>query len=271
MFFKKIQCPNCKSLHDEMNEFCPFCGTPNEVHADFRKAHPMTFIPWWKELIFALTGLIGFTVINVLVSLFLSMFLKEQMSQDEVYALMMVNTISYLLFFMICCLILIPHWKVVLNKFKIGFAYLFGLAGYAVLIAFSIGYGYLVEFLKPGSQGGNQAAVSSMVVNYPLISILILGLIGPICEEVAYRLGLFTLLRRIHPALAYASTALIFGMIHFDFTAPDLSVEFLLQVDYIFAGLVFSFLYEKKGFAASTFAHVLNNMMSILLIIWLGA
>ena len=270
MFFKKTQCPNCKSLHDEMNEFCPFCHAPNEVNAEFRKTHPMTFIPWWKELIFALTGLIGFSLINLLVSVIFSIVMMERMTSDEAFALMIVNTVSYVIFFIICVSLLIPHWRVVLNKFTKVSPYLFGLVGLAVLYAFSISYGLIVEFLKPGSEGGNQAAVISMVKNYPIISIFILGIIGAICEEVAYRVGLFTLFRRVHPALAYIGTALIFGLIHFDFSAADITVELLLLVDYMFAGLVFSFLYEKKGLACSTTAHILNNLLSVTMILLVG-
>ena len=268
MYFKKTRCPNCDSLHDEMNECCPYCHTVNETNAEFRKKHPMSFVPWYKELIFALVGLVGFTVINLFVSLILLLFLGEGYGEDEAYALMLINTLSYVIFFIIVCALLIPNWRVILNKFKIPMAYLFGAIGFIVLVSFSIGYGYLVDFIYPsGGEGGNQSAVSEMVINYPIISFIIVGFVGPICEEIAYRVGLFTLFRRVHPVLAYAGSALIFGLIHFDFFNPDILVEFLNLPHYVFAGLCFGFLYERKGLAASTTAHILNNLLSIVMII----
>jgi len=264
MFFKKTNCPNCNALHDEMLDYCPLCGQRNEEHLDFKKRHPMTFVPWVFELILALLGLIGFTIINLI----FGVIFMNALSENQTRGLMLVNTASYIVFFIMCIALLFPFFKSVIDRFKIPTAYLWGLLGTGALILASISSSLLIQLIRPESgEGGNQSAIIEMVKNYPIISIFIVGIIGPICEEVAYRVGLFTLLRRVHPALAYVATGIIFGLIHFDFTSSDLITELLYLPNYVFAGLCFSFIYEKKGIACSVTAHVLNNMISIIMIL----
>ena len=265
MYFKKRQCPNCGTKYDEMSDYCPLCMTRNEDNQDFKKRHLMSFLPWWRELLLFLTGWLGLLILQITVSLFVR-------TDNKVVASMMINSLSYaILFLIMITIVVIPTWaylRDLLNKFKIGWAYLFGAIGFTVLTSMSFFTSFIIQLIRPGAgSGGNQSAVVELVLNYPLISVFIIGIIGPICEELTYRVGLFTLLRRVHPILAYAVTALLFGFIHFDFTSQDIVLEFLYLPNYIFAGLCFSFLYEKKGFAASSFAHILNNMFSICLIL----
>ena len=176
----------------------------------------MTFVEWYKELILLLFGLIGFTVVNLLFSLIFNFVTKE----NEVQGLTLINTCSYLLFFIFVILMLFPYYKDILHKFIKPEAYLWGFVGSVVLIGVSISYNLIIYALRPDTgTGGNQAAVIELVKNYLVISIIVIGIIGPLCEEVAYRVGLFSLFHRMHPAVAYIVTAVVFGLIHFDFTS----------------------------------------------------
>ena len=268
MYFKKRQCPNCETKYDEMSDYCPHCMARNDENLEFKKRHAMSFLPWGRELALFLTGWIGLLGLQVIMTLFIPLF----GSIDKVTSSMLINSLSYASLFLILFAIgTIPTWAYVrdiFSKFKIGWAYLFGAVGFIVLASMSFFSSFIIQLVRPGAgEGGNQTAIVELVKNFPLISIFIIGIIGPICEELTYRVGLFTLLRRVHPALAYIVTALLFGLIHFDYGSQDLVLEFLYLPNYIFAGVCFSFLYEKKGFATSTFAHVLNNLLSVCLII----
>ena len=263
MYFKKTRCPNCQGLHDEMLDYCPFCGVRNEEHSEFKRRHPMTFIPWYRELMLFLIGCFGLIVF----SLVFSLAFRDAYQADKELGEMLINTASYLSLFIILLIVLFPYFRDIFNKFKNPFSYMWAGIGIGALLVFSYAYSIIITILLPDvGTGANQTAVSNMVVRYPLISILIIGVIGPICEELAYRVGLFTLLRRIHPSVAYIGTALIFGFIHFDFTSADMLTEFVYLANYIFAGLCFSFIYEKGGFTASLLAHISNNIYSILMI-----
>ncbi|MBR3675120.1 MAG: CPBP family intramembrane metalloprotease, partial [Bacilli bacterium] len=110
----------------------------------------------------------------------------------------------------------------------------------------------------------NQDAINNIAkINVPL-SILFLGFLGPICEELTYRVGLFNFTRRVNRIMGYVISAAIFGLIHIhDYGSLN---EWLSYPSYLFAGLAFAFAYEKWGFGASTLAHVTNNVLSLLIV-----
>ena len=264
MYFKRTRCKNCQSSHDEMLEYCPRCGIKNEEHLLFRRTHPMTFVPWYRELMLFLCGFIGLT----LFSLIYTIIFKATYEADKDLGNMLINTASYLTIFVLLLVIMFPYFRSLINKFKIPLAYMWAGIGTGALLGFSIIYGIIISFIFPDiGQGGNQTSVSNMVTSFPFISLIIIGIIGPMCEELTYRVGLFTLLRRIHPAFAYIGTAILFGLIHFDFFSSDYLTEFVYLVNYIFAGVCFAFIYEKGGFGASLLAHISNNVYSVIMIL----
>ena len=89
------------------------------------------------------------------------------------------------------------------------------------------------------------------------------------CHNAIARVGLFTLAKRFNHVLAYIVTALVFGLIHFNwaaFGAGDSALlinELLNLPDYVLAGLIMCALYDKCGFAASATAHIVNNCVSL--------
>ena len=84
---------------------------------------------------------------------------------------------------------------------------------------------------------------------------------------------IFSFLKRINSIFAYVISALIFALIHFDFNSIIVGVEtsnwsilineLINLPPYVFAGLTFTFLFEKFGFGCGLFAHILNNVYSI--------
>lgn len=264
MFFNKKTCDQCNHQYDEMLDYCPNCQKANEAHRDFKVQFPMTFIPVYKEIFLIATGLFGFIIFNLLFSLIFYNTYKA----DNAYGSMLINLFSYLVFFAFVIGIMFPYWRGLLDRLKTAKPYLVGVAGSFVVILVSIGLNIIVQTIAPGiGEGGNQGQVSSLASMYPVFAFVILGFIGPICEEFAYRVGLFTLLRRVAPWLAYVVSAIVFGLIHFDFTSSDLVTELLYLPNYIWAGLSFAIIYEMGGIGASIIAHVINNLFSIAMIL----
>ena len=117
------------------------------------------------------------------------------------------------------------------------------------------------------SEGQNQSIATEMVLRNPATCIIILGFIGPLVEELTYRVGLFTLCKRASTVLAYIVTTLVFAAIHIDFFSENIINELVALPDYLFAGAIFCLLYDREGFGASYLAHVGNNLFSVISII----
>lgn len=264
MYFKSKYCNKCGAKIDEMLDFCPFCGTRNLEHEDFKKKHPLTFFPISRQLFLAGAGLIGLTLFSVLFTL----IFNNVFPTDPITKNILVVSLSYALFFIFVVLSSFPFYKSLLLIAKKWDGYIFGIIGAGVLIGGTYLINYIMGILYPPlSPGGNQGTINVLVKAFPVISIIIFSIIGPICEEFAYRVGLFTFFRRIHPLLAYLGTAIIFAFIHFDYTAADIVNEFAILPSYLWGGLVFSVLYDYKGAGASTTAHIINNLVSIIIIL----
>jgi membrane protease YdiL (CAAX protease family) len=114
----------------------------------------------------------------------------------------------------------------------------------------------------------NQETITQLTLSFPFLSFITFVFLGPIVEEITYRLGLFSLVRRYNRWLGYLITALVFGFIHFDYGSADYMNELINMPLYVFAGVLFTFIYEKEGFEVATLTHILNNGFSIL-IIWI--
>jgi membrane protease YdiL (CAAX protease family) len=105
------------------------------------------------------------------------------------------------------------------------------------------------------------------VKNFPLISFINFVLLGPIVEELTYRLGLFSFLKQRNRWVAYIVTVGLFAIIHFNFNQDNIINELLNLPFYATAGLYFCWLYEKQGFAVATIAHITNNLISFVSIL----
>ena len=124
-------------------------------------------------------------------------------------------------------------------------------------------------------QGGgvnqNEAAIDSTTSLFPFLSIIIFGILGPICEEFTYRVGLFSIIKRYNRILAYVITALFFGLIHFTFSPSTIVNELINLPSYMVAGLLLCYFYDYKGIGTSTVAHVANNLFALLMQLILSA
>ena len=119
----------------------------------------------------------------------------------------------------------------------------------------------------------NQVTVEEVALNSPFFSFIILGIIGPICEELTYRVGLFGIIRKYNRLASYIASSVIFGLLHFslvDFTLSSFINELLNLPSYIISGLILTIAYEKGGFTSCIVAHMFNNILSMYYILFLG-
>ena len=229
-------------------------------------SHP-GFKDWVYRLVLFLVGFLALDIVTVIIQFILMAIMPEYFTEGSAYyvtGLTMINTIRYVLLAMTFVILLFPRLKILIKKFADWKGDLFGLAFGAGLILITIAYNLIIsQFIDPGTNN-NEIYAEQMIVSYPVLSIIVLGLLGPICEEITYRYGLFSLLDKKSKILAYILTPLIFALIHFDFTG-NMKVELLNLPTYIIAGVGLTFAYDKFGFNTAVIAHVTNNIYAIIM------
>lgn len=242
-----------------------------------RKIDQVTYLPQKNQLALFLIGFIGFQLIGTLITMaFLGYGISiygdnaELVTKfvDSAPVSMFVNSVSYVVIYLLCLLnsrIGIPD---LLSKFKGTKPYLAALCAILAIFAFNFVYNAFLYTLNIQIHDNiNEAGLNSIIKEYPIQCIFMFGILAPIVEELTYRVGLFSLGARKGKGFAYAITIIVFTIIHISFVETDIINELLNIPFYCFAAATFCFIYDKYGFAASVVAHVLNNFTSIILMV----
>lgn len=279
--FKKAKCDVCGGVYDITQKECPNCHSPSSELSFQRSFQETANVSAWREIILALVGWLGFQLLGLVVQIVVLAIKSAELVQNgfsgdalqqellaftetgSFYA--MVNYPAYILLFVCLSLVLWKEAKKLFPCFKKPKTYL-GFAYGALLMVLSIVWGMISTRLG-ASTNENQSTIISMVKERPFLAILVTGVIGPLCEEVTYRVGLFGFAKRINRILAYFVASVLFGLIHIhDFTSAN---EWLSFPDYFISGLLLAFVYERYGFGASNIAHIMNNTIAVLQILLL--
>lgn len=211
----------------------------------------------WKRAVLLGIGLVGLEIIAIFVTLFCFAIPKSDRSAAVDLITYSLLTLSFVGFVFMD----IPKFR---NIFKGWKPYVFGLAfGIGMLIT-DIAYLNFVNLFYTIETGGNETGVRSVIDLYPIASIFILGILGPLCEELTYRVGLFGLLRKVNRVLAYSVTALVFGFLHFDWTSSNLINELIILPTYVGPGALLALAYDLFGLPCSWLAHSVNNLWAVI-------
>lgn len=224
-----------------------------------------------------LIGFLGLNIFSVIVSILLKSTIKFNpfyLNPGFLYtveATGVINGVTYAALFMMILLPIASHIPSILQQFKNPRIWVQGLGYAAVIVLLSGIYQALLNVIGVSVvDNANQSAISEMVRTTPVSSFLWIVMLGPIVEELTYRLGLFDWLKKGHRILAYVGTMFFFGLIHFDFSNPNIVNELLNLPAYVIGGAVLCYSYDKSGLATSTAAHIFNNLLSFVLIILAG-
>ncbi len=112
-----------------------------------------------------------------------------------------------------------------------------------------------------------QSQLESPTMWKMVYSAISIGIIGPIVEEISYRICLFGTLRKNHKILSHLITAFLFGFQHISmavilFNKPE---EFVYIFSYMVTSLVWTIAYAKlKTPVPGIACHMLNNGLSII-------
>ena len=223
-----------------------------------RKDAPVSDIPLWKRIVLFVVGLGGLYLIALLVSI-PAIFVPTEY-QDS-----FVNIVTYVVLFCALVGIVVLDIPKHLSMFKKCLPYLIGFGLGAGIIVFDIFYTTIVSQFYKYSINENEEGVRSIIDVMPVAAVFVLGIIGPLCEELTYRVGLFGALKKVSVILAYIVTIIVFGAIHFRFNSSNIYNELVNLPVYLVSGAVLTFAYDKWGFTASATAHITNNLYAILM------
>ena len=291
---EKRKCEKCGLLIDDDMEYCPYCGYKQEniTLEDKNKSNKdnennkkesllhfpsrVIYLPRFKNIYLFLVGFLGLQILSLFLSLIL-ISLNQYLGYFSSEGTALLNFSTYLVVFGILILIIGKDFNLIFPDFKKGRTYLYGITyGLMLIVISSLVSNIFHLIFSVNSSNNNQQQVESVVTLFPLASTIIFGIVGPICEEFTYRLGLFTpLVKRLKPVFAYIIVALIFGFLHFDFSVilsndSSLIINELVNIpSYVVSGLLLTYFYHKEGIVASSFAHITNNLFSIIVTLFL--
>lgn len=189
-----------------------------------------------------------------------------------------------ILFVTLIIAVLAPAFKENFKKIIQGYnkieTYAKGLIFAVILLAWQIIYGLITTAIFGDiSSNANQVSLTVLFKHNPVAIFLVAVFLAPICEEFTYRYALFGGIRslgannkynKLFTILAFVLTALIFGLIHFDFDAfttggDALKIELINLPNYIGAGLILCYAYyHSESLITSILVHFINNLYSII-------
>ncbi len=138
-----------------------------------------------------------------------------------------------------------------------------------IALLLEIAVNSLISIFYTPELNANQTAVNSLLENYPTITFFVIVIIGPICEELTYRVGLYNLLKTKNENLGFILSGFIFAFVHISFTNTTLLAELAAFPVYLVIAYSFNYAYKKYGFAGSVSAHIIVNLASFLVTVLL--
>ena len=221
-------------------------------HAPFNNAN----LGVWKEFFATLVGnIFTLTVIATIV-------LAILFNLNEVDRKCIAEFVTYSIVFVLLITVLGKDTKKLLRKFADWVPYVVGIAiGLSVILLDELYLRFVNIFYTTGV-GGNEVGIREAVKYFPVASLFIFGFIGPMCEELTYRFGLFNLIKRWNRVCAYIITGLVFGFIHMKYDG-NIVTEFILLPTYIIPGFLFAIAYDLYDLPCSYTAHITNNLIAI--------
>ena len=264
MLFNYKKCSNCERYYDPTLNECPDCHKDNELYVQRAVPKSVAFFHPVAQIGLFLTGFAyaGMVISEIFVALFLT-FIDDNLLKRTI----LLAGSYFLMFIGLLLIVLLTRKNYFFSKFKNPFDYLFGFAYAGGIVVTTLIISLIVNIFYSGGDNANQAAAIELSQNYPLITSIVLCLLGPICEEMTYRVGLYSFLRRINKYLAMAVTVIVFAMIHFDFESPDIINELWSLPTYLACGVILTVAYEHRGPACSIAAHVIYNTFAFIMIL----
>lgn len=149
-----------------------------------------------------------------------------------------------------------------------------GIKGYFLVLLFNLILGLIITYYNVDfQQADNQLELEKLIKNNALfLSFLVIGIIGPLCEELVFRFSILSFLtkdKKTNNFIPYLLTAIIFALIH-DLTiiTSFSNTSIVTFLSYFLPSLALSIVYQKTNhnLVSVYVTHILVNSISLLMI-----
>ena len=268
MLLNSKKCSNCDGYYDPTLKKCPHCHKSNELYAERKVSDKIVFFDFRAQIgLF----LVGFAYAGMLLAEFILAFFIGPLNIDDLLRKTLILLFTYLMMLGgLAVIALSTRRKEFFSKYKRPLDYIYGIVYAITIVVVSMMLSSLISIFHTAEDNTNQEVAISIAKNYPIFALFILGFLGPICEELTYRVGLYSFFRRINKYLAFGITIVVFALIHFDFGAfgTEKIVEELWALpSYLVSGFILTLAYEHRGPACSMTAHVIYNLFAFSLML----
>ena len=229
---------------------------------------------WLKWTLFA----VGFAGLQLLSLVFSVFFLNSTLDMNLINSILMFSV--YLVAAVIVVLLVFFLRKQTflkcLKEFTQLKTYGFALAVFGAMVVLNYIINLLYLPIPFYGDNNNQESVVATTMAAPALMFFPLAIFAPLLEELTYRAGLMDAIGSKNRTLGILCSALIFGLIHFDWTTilgvaaqlegytKEMAINELLNLpSYILSGALLGFAYAKTGrISTSIGGHSLNNLLS---------
>ena len=187
-------------------------------------------------------------------------YVGESISMD------VLSLTNFIVYSLLCIVLLLLTYKIFKQDFlKIdSWPHLFKQVGLGVLCTFAAALigNSIVMLLGTTDIAANQELVASALSAMPFLMMITIVFLGPIVEEIIFRLVLMNLFSW-NPIFSLIVSSLLFGFIH-------VLVGGLIHIiPYFLMGLVFGYFYLKhNNIWHVTILHILHNGLTVVLMFW---
>lgn len=238
----------------------------------YKKKKTLAPVENWKALVIFLFGLIGLSFVAIPVQVILKLIYQYDDNSLPELLYKVESLLNFFTYFISLVALLafigIPSIKQIFSKIKEWELYekgiIFGIILIAVQTVLSV---TLTLIFGTFEENTNQNSLISITKTTPVLAFFFTVIFGPIFEELVYRYALFGSFHKKSRLLAYVVVAIVFGFIHFDFSALSNENELLYKElinlpSYIAGGLVLCYAYEKdESLIPAIIAHMINNFV----------
>ena len=222
-------------------------------------------LPAKYQVALFVTGFLLFQIVSAIIALIVHTFIEDTKSVEFITT---VNSATYILLAITLIVTLWKYLKSILKTFKVVSAIGWGALAFLVMLLLLKGWTIIKDLLpEPKYLNGNEQGIRDMIRNYPTIAFFVVCVLAPICEELTYRVGLFSLCKRKNRVLAYVVTCIVFTLLHVKYTDTDFYSEIIAVPSYLIGAIVLTCSYDYFGLPGSLTTHIINNVINYIVIL----